>query len=418
METPPPESVTPTPAPIPTIDLNSASATNVANIVFRPVHEHTFPIVQFTCYDSLNACEQIRHWLSTAGPPDIRPLIRLEDQSLDLIPPQTRGTLTLLTDAATLDANPSAPITLLALHIPHSPHTRYFWTLLSPSPLLTHLTTTNLLSPPRLYSPGPLRHSPTDGALLPPRTQTLYTLLTTHFTQTTTPPHSPAFLAASQLSDACPRILHPRTAHARIEGADALHPPALDDERDLHDDRYLLELEPAERALASLVGAGCAEYLLVKRRYFRAFAREVVLGAEKVRRAAAWRVNQRLVGAETPEEAAVTEGEEGEEEVKPATRTPMSTRSHAASSPPAPLSRAATFYEARSRAARLGAEMRRLRVRPQGAHIRAVQAMSGWDYGRARRLVLGWEMLGFLDEGRVLAVAEGREEGESEDGEE
>lgn len=267
---------------------------------------------------------------------------------------------------------------------------------------------------------GPLRHSPHTGALLPPRTQTLYTLLTTHFTQTTTPPDSPAFLAASQLSDLCPRILRPRTAHARIEGADALHPPAPDDERDLHDDRYLLELEPAERALASLVGAGCAEYLLVKRRYFRAFAREVVLGAEKVRRAAAWRANQGLVGVETPEGG--EEGEEGgegvegeeEDEPKPATRTPMSTRSHAASSPPAELAKAATFYEARSRAARIGAEMRRLRVRSQRMHVRAVDALTGWGYTRARRAVLGWEMLGFLDEGRVLAVAEGREDGDSE----
>jgi hypothetical protein len=43
-----------------------------------------------------------------------------------------------------------------------------------------------------------------------------------------------------------------------------------------------------------------------------------------------------------------------------------------------------------------------------------VEALSGWNFARAKRLVLGWEILGFLDEERVLAVVDGGEESEEE----
>jgi hypothetical protein len=53
-------------------------------------------------------------------------------------------------------------------------------------------------------------------------------------------------------------------------------------------------------------------------------------------------------------------------------------------------------------------------VRTKNAHYRAVEALSGWNFARAKRLVLGWEILGFLDEERVLAVVDGGEGSEEE----
>lgn len=77
-----------------------------------------------------------------------------------------------------------------------------------------------------------------------------------------------------------------------------------------------------------------------------------------------------------------------------------------------------TYYAARARAAATGARNRALRVRTNYAHIRTVEAQSGWNFARAKRLILGWEILGFLDEERVLAVLEGEDDdGEGSEGE-
>jgi hypothetical protein len=56
-----------------------------------------------------------------------------------------------------------------------------------------------------------------------------------------------------------------------------------------------------------------------------------------------------------------------------------------------------------------------LHVRTKNAHAKAVEAQTGWSFVRAKKLVRGWELLGFLDEERVLAVLEGEDNGGGSD---
>lgn len=412
------------------VDLNSRSAMDTANIVFRSAQQHQFPIIQFKCYDCVKTCEQIREWLQSAGPPDIRPLIRIEDQKLDLIGSCVKGSITLLESAATLEGNEQAPISLLVMHTPTDKHLRYFWTLLSPSPLLTNMTNQNLISAPTVYKDGPVRYSPS-GSILPPRHHTLFTFLAQSFQSATAFPDSPDYQKASQIADVCPSILHPTTALHNIEfnkDLNVCHDPSKD-HKDLSDDRYILELHEAERTLASLVNAGCAEYLLVKRQYFKTFSRETVLHAEKVRRAAAHNHNQQrhatpadteTIRADNDEDKDVKDEDDNSDndsyQAGSPNSTPIATRSRVRSdsATPGPAGRLGVYHAARSSAARIGAINRSLRVRTVNAHIRTAEELSGWSFQRAKKLMIGWEILGFLDEERVLAVLDGQDD-ESEE---
>lgn len=395
------------------VDLNSKSATNVANIVFRRAQQYNFPVIQFECRDCLRTCQYIREWLQS-GPQIIQPLLRIEDQELNRISPHAKGILLLFDSAATLDGDPSAPITVFSLYIPGDRSIRYFWTLLSPSPLLTDLTARDFVGPATEipYFDKPPRRSKF-GGVLPPLHHSLLTLVSQSFSKATTFPDSEAYRTASQISDLCPPILEPDTAHARIEGEEDLHPAHTNaaDGKEPSDDRYLLELPLAERALASLVNAYCAEYLLIKRQYFRAFSRETILHAEKVRRAAAYQQNEQRHA--TPAGTA-DDGEDSPADTP--NSTPLTTRSRGRSRSESSVAVAqpATYHTARMNAAQSGARNRALRVRTKHNHIRTVEAQSGWNFARARRLVRGWEILGFLDEERVLAVLEGDDDDDEE----
>lgn len=404
--------VAPQPAPDHNVvNLNSKSATNVANIVFRRAQQWNFPIVRFACHDCLATCQYIREWLQS-GPQDIRPLIRIDEQALDLVAPHTKGVLLLFEGAGTLDGNLNAPISVLSLYIPGDKHVRYFWTLLSPARLLAGLERRALIGPAEeipYYDNPPGRSKA--GDVLPSRHHMLFTFTAESFRSATTFPESPEYRTACQISDVCPSIIEPATAHRRIEAENDLHVSHdhSTDGKDLSDDRYILELHPAERALASLVHACCAEYLLIKRQYFKAFSRETILHAEKVRRAVAHQQNQQRgvtpITPATPAGAADDDGDDNEH--SPAdtpNSTPRTTRSRASSAPGA---RPAVYHAARTRAAHTGAQNRALRVRTRHAHVRFVEAQPGWSFARAKKLVRGWEILGFLDEERVLAVLEG-----------
>lgn len=56
-----------------------------------------------------------------------------------------------------------------------------------------------------------------------------------------------------------------------------------DTPKDLSDDRYLFELEPAERELASQVQLTCGEYLVIKRNFFKDWYTEVYRSDKKVK---------------------------------------------------------------------------------------------------------------------------------------
>lgn len=57
----------------------------------------------------------------------------------------------------------------------------------------------------------------------------------------------------------------------------------------------------------------------------------------------------------------------------------------------------------------------KLQVRTENAHIRGIEALMNWNFSRAKKLYVGWKLLSFLDEERILARAEGEwSESESE----
>jgi hypothetical protein len=47
-----------------------------------------------------------------------------------------------------------------------------------------------------------------------------------------------------------------------------------------------------------------------------------------------------------------------------------------------------------------------------------VEAQTGWSFPRSKKLVRGWQLLGFLDEERVLAVLDGGDDGDDDGGDE
>lgn len=299
------------------VDLNSRSATYIASIVFYPVQQHNLSIIQFEVRDCLQVCQHFRHWLQTTGSPEIREVVRIDSIEHELIAPNAKGNIFFLEGAATLEGEPSAPVSIFALQIPKDKHVRYLWTPLSPSVLLSDLAIRDLIGPPiiRANQFKPTR-SPS-GIAIPPYHHTLYTIIVQCFEDATKYPDSPEYCTASRISDVCPSILDPATALQRIHAEGDIYissDPSVNG-RDLGDDRYILELHPAERELASLVYVGCAKYLLLKRQYFRAFSRETVLHAAKVRRAAAYQRNiNRATGPNSTEHVDVV-GHQADEEI-------------------------------------------------------------------------------------------------------
>jgi hypothetical protein len=423
----------PVPTPIPKqngVDLNSKSATHVANIVFRRPQAYNFPVIQFECHDSLATCHFIRQSL-LAGPEELRPLVRIEDQKLETLGPQRKGRLHLFESAAKLDDNPATPISVMSLYIPGDMHMRYFWTLLSPVKMITELTRRGLLGPAVEipYYDNPPARSKKTGQALPSRHHRLFSCTAENFLRATTFPHSPEYHTASLISDVCPSILDLATAPERIESENDLHVSSHEfstDGKDLSDDRYILELHEAERALASLVHACCAEYLLIKRQYFKAFSRDTVLHAEKVRRAVAHNRNEREASRPATEHqnqrghfrfaTPAMPAKDDEEDEHSLADTPTSspratTRSHARSSSVVVAALPAPDQPPGASAAQIGARNRALRVRTKNAHAKAVEAQTGWSLPRSKKLIRGWEILGFLDEERVLAVLDGEDNG-------
>ena len=410
------------------VDLNSKSATHVANIVFMRPQQFNFHVSQFECHDCLATCRSIRQSLQ-ASPEELRPIIRIEDQKLDTLGPHRKGVLHLFVDAAKLDGNEQTPVSVFSLYIPKDMHMRYFWTPLSLTNLLNEMTRRGLIGPEVEipYYDNPPARSKT-GVVLPSRHHTLYKCMAEGFLKATTFPDSLEYRKASLFSDVCPSIIDPDAAHQRIESENELHTSSHDtsiDGKDLSDDRYILELPEAERALASLVHVCCAEYLLIKCLYFKAFSRETVLHAGKVRststrnrfsrdgvRSTTHNQHQsRESRPATPADAVKDDTDEEDDEHSPtptSISSPRATRSRSrAPSSSVPVVLPGLEHSARASAAQVGARNRALQVRTKNAHHKAVEAQTGWSFSRAKKLIRGWEILGFLDEESVLAVVEG-----------
>ncbi|GAB7360380.1 hypothetical protein MBLNU230_g8337t1 [Neophaeotheca triangularis] len=310
------------------IDLNSNQAVT-PNIQLKPANSPDTKIVIFNCTHPRATCLRFKQWLllSWAGQrmhdPDI---LRIEYQDLASVKVVDKATLVLLEDSATLDGKANRPITIFALFLPHVERIRWFYSLLSPSPIITDLHGKNAISIARQLLPNTNPHH-----------EPLYTFLTEHFTRAIAIPDSPDWLTANQVTDYAPSIRSPETALSRITSLETLYTnPST--HLDLSTDRYLSHLHPAEIELASTVQLKSAQYLFTKRFFFQDFGQLCIRNREALQ--------------------AQVDGVAG---------------------------------------ARV--------LRSEFLHAQWLERAFGWKVTRARRLVAGWKVLGFLDERRFLAWA-------------
>lgn len=124
-----------------------------------------------------------------------------------------------------------------------------------------------------------------------------------------------------------------------------------------------------------------------------------------------------LARVATPAETEDAEGEDEYEEDNQSNDSPAPTESTTNRETPAatrsgagrPRHPPTQLAVARSSAAHVGARNRALRVRTTNKHIRTLEEQAGFMYRLASKWILGWDILGFLDEERVLAVQEGKD---------
>ena len=303
------------------------------------------------------------------------------------------GWMVLLVGGATVVGPPGGekvPAAILAMLVPGDQRVRWFYTVLPIPQLLNRLDANNLIHLHKELAPGTAEH------------RRLFTYLREAFTAATTPPHSQDYNNALALTDCCPSISDSETAMKRIEGTQSLYSSHANPEasgKDLSDDRYLLDLHPAEREISSIAKLGCAEYLLVKRYFFKAFFEEIYRSDKKLDeigapggpsyRAGASRGMQHPgqrqgMGESTPVRASSSTPADGDGEWTPAPSSSNleNDRGHEAAGP--------------------RARGRRSRVRTENAHRVWLEREYEFGRGRAKVLVVGWRVLGFLEEGRYV----------------
>lgn len=148
--------------------------------------------------------------------------------------------------------------------MPRDPRVRFFYVPGPITPLLERLASEMCVSETaRLLQPsGHLK----DNA--PDRHCQLYTWLQEAFLSAIAIPDHRDYANAMSLTDYAPFIRDSETDPAirRLEKCDAIY-ATKDEVKELSDDRYVFALHEAERVIASLVGLGCGEYLLVKRNF-------------------------------------------------------------------------------------------------------------------------------------------------------
>ncbi|KAF2485448.1 hypothetical protein BDY17DRAFT_322289 [Neohortaea acidophila] len=274
-------------------NLDSAAATQTPNFIFSETQSTTSRITLFACKSPPLTCLLIKQWLlDTFSSDDLR-----------------------------------APGIVLAplLHLLDHHHQLHLLTSLAP----------------------PSRHN-----------ARLYTYVRENFLRAIELPDSPDFLTAQSITDYCPSILDPNTALKRLEASEALHfgymrPPDAWS-LDLSDDRYLLHLHEAEREVASIAGLKCAEYLVVKRNFFRAFWTEI------------YRCDKKLFADSSEDELVAAASTASTSAAPPSTLKPQ-------------------------------------HVRSDNAHAVWLEKAYSMRKSRAHLVVVAWKELGFLDEQRFKA---------------
>lgn len=440
------------------VDLHSRSATLSPDIRFLPT-----PAADATIYTFRAASVQglIFHLVNALRGEDEAATLRLEGEDGPLVPQtDSQGTLLFVHDAASVGGRAEQPVAIFAVFGEQGDKDiRWFWTEASPVGLLEGLGATGVIEEREmgeLVAPAMAHRLP--GR--PTKWEKVYTFIATAFSQAIAFPHSTEYAQAMQITDYCPSIVPAdSTAACRIIEANEYLNFNGQAGRDLSDDRYILELEPAERMLASIVSMKCAAYMLFKRQYFKACARDCVLESEKVRRSgrrdsvttaadvktdpiAPTDTTTRQHATSTPSvfktsspapSTDITRGTTTNTRGRPRGRAgrprgrPRGTGRRASRivvlpiaaptttpSSPAPAPRTSpetdagdTYHAARATAARTGARNMKLQVRTENAHIRGIEALMNWNFSRAKKLYVGWKLLGFMDEERMLARAEG-----------
>ncbi|KAK0883306.1 hypothetical protein LTR87_002814 [Friedmanniomyces endolithicus] len=259
------------------IDLNSASARTLEISFVDPALHHS-PILVLRTPNPLRTCEVIKKWLYLCSAERIvSGNIRMEAQDLHLLDRTKPAHLVLLENAAHLDSDPRKPLAILALLVKSDTKIRWFYSPQHPAKLLRFLTSEACLADSGI-SLQP--HSP--------KHTTLYIFLRQAFTDALEIPQHSDFLLAETLTDYSPSIASPSTAlprlaeilstltHSALTLTPTSPPPG---------DRYspLLPLPPLpEQHLASALSLPSSAYLLLKRRFFAAFWRDLLANRERI----------------------------------------------------------------------------------------------------------------------------------------
>ena len=287
---------------------------------------------------------------------------------------------------------------------------RFFWCVLPVSPVLRMLADKSLTVVDD-FQPGSRKR------------KQLFVWLRETFLKAVTIPDSDDYKNAMLETDCCPSIIDPDNALKRLHSNQYLHFATINPEhsKDLTDDRYRLKLHPAEREAASLANLKCAEYLLVKRVFFKSFYEDIYRSEKDIDPEASNTVSGRGAHHQTQHglPALVSRAETDDRE-----DTPMSTVDTLLTTPATGNTAAAPTPASQAGArGQRGAAARRVRVRTETAHIRWLEGTYGLRHSRAKALVLCWKEFGFLDEGRFLdwvragGMFEGAEVGEPDEDE-
>lgn len=260
----------------------------------------------------------------------------------------------------------------------------------------------------RSFSPGSLKH------------KQFSIWLGGSFLKAVIPPDSQDYKHAMIDTDCCPSVIDPDNALNRLYMNSYLH-FAGDVARDLSDDRYLNQLHPAEREAASLSNLKCAEYLFIKRGFFKSFFEEIYRSDKKIDPNASSTASVRGVSAHIQSQS---HPRQREHEYPHREDTPMSTSADPAVTPVRASRAASRAASSRATPARAsgavsaveftpvaptstqsrdgGWPARRDRVRTERAHLHWLEKTYGLKWTQSKRLVVCWRLFGFLDEGRFL----------------
>ncbi|EME49712.1 hypothetical protein DOTSEDRAFT_76930 [Dothistroma septosporum NZE10] len=208
------------------IDLNSIRATETPTIEFIRPEQHQFPLVLYKCSSPVGTCVTVKGWLETNLGSNIDTalqIVRMEKQNLHLIAdPGASGTLILLDHAAYMPiGDGSTPVSIMALLIPQDKYIRFFYSILPFTPLLHTLGDTldndgqPFISFKRAV--GAYTESTHSVSDGPDRHCRLFFLIRETFERALRVPEHPDFINAESLTDYAPEISDPDTALHRLE---------------------------------------------------------------------------------------------------------------------------------------------------------------------------------------------------------